>query len=286
MNADRQVVGAGRPLVSTAHAFATSIGAAQHPAQQLWAEHAYPGDQPLGVLPVPEAIRGTAFFPGGYGLFVSEPGGELPSFPFGGVMVLGHDFHSEIGYRRSLAQDCESLSQPTWRNLLRLLAQAAIPTADCFFTNFFMGLRQGTITTGVFPGSKSEPYVEYCRRFLLRQLEVQRPRLVLTLGVRVPYLVAPMSPELAPWQMRQGLKHLDACGPIQLKVSFAGLPGFRTTVVALTHPSLRHTSVRHRRFHGATGAEAELKMLIAARAMANQLTEDGMSVNGNLRPCS
>ncbi len=184
-------------------------------------------------------------------------------------MVLGHDFHSEIEYRRSLKRNRENHTQPTWRNILKLLEQAAIPTDECFFTNFFMGLRQGTITTGVFPGSKSKPYLEHCRRFLLRQLEVQRPRLVLTLGVRVPCLVAPMSPELAPWQMRQGLKHLDACGPIQRKVSFAGLPGFRTTVVALTHPSLRHASVRHRRFDGATGAEAELKMLIAARVMAD-----------------
>lgn len=269
MNADRQVVGAGRSVVSTAHAFATSVGAAQHPAQQLWAEHAYPGDQPLGVLPVPEAIQGTAFFPGGYGLFVSSPRGELPSFPFGGVMVLGHDFHSEVEYRRSRERNGESYSQPTWRNILKLFAQAAIPTDECFFTNFFMGLRQGTITTGVFPGSKSKPYVEHCRRFLLRQLEVQRPRLLLTLGVHTPHLVAPMSPELAPWRIRQGLKHLDASGPVQRKVSFAGLPGYRTTVVALTHPSLRHASVRHRRFDGATGAEAELKMLIAARSMAD-----------------
>lgn len=269
MSADEQVVGAGRPLVSTAHAFATNIGASQHPAQQLWAEHAYPGDCPLGVLPVPEAIRGTAFFPGGYGLFVSVSGGELPRFPFRGVMVLGHDFHSEAQYRRSLERNCESHSQPTWRNILGLLTQAAIPTDDCFFTNFFMGLRQGTNTTGVFPGSKSNTYVEHCRRFLLRQLEVQRPRLVLTLGVHTPYLVAPLSPELAPWQMRQGLKHLDASGPVQPKVSFVGLPGFRTTVVALTHPSLRHASVRHRRFDGASGADAELRMLIAARSMAD-----------------
>lgn len=269
MNADRQVVDAGRPLVSTARAFASSIRTTQHPAQQLWDEHAYPGDHPLGVLPVPEAIRGTAFFPGGFGLLVSAPGSELPSFPFGGLMVLGHDFHSEAGYRRSLERNGESLSQPTWRNLLRLLAQAAIPTADCFFTNFFMGLRQGTITTGVFPGSKSEPYVEHCRRFLLRQLEVQRPRLLLTLGIHTPVLVAPMSPELAPWRIRQGLKYLDASGPIQRRASFVGLPGFRTTVVALTHPSLRHASMRHRRFDGATGADAELRMLMVARTMAD-----------------
>ena len=191
-------------LSTESYTFATSIGAARHPARQLWAEHAYPGEQPLGVLPVPAAILGTAFFPGGYGLLASAPGSELPAFPFGGVMVLGHDFHSEVGYRRSLERNGESHLQPTWRNILKLLAQASIPTDDCFFTNFFMGLRQGTNTIGVFPGSTSKPYVEHCRRFLLRQLEVQRPRLVLTLGIHTPYLVAPMSPELAPWQMRQG----------------------------------------------------------------------------------
>jgi hypothetical protein len=63
------------------------------------------------------------------------------------------------------------------------------------------------------------------------------------------------------------MKHLDVCGPLQRAVSFVGLPGFRTTVVALTHPCFRHASVRHRRFDGATGADAELKMLMAAQAV-------------------
>jgi|APTNR8051073442_1049403.scaffolds.fasta_scaffold04218_8 hypothetical protein len=244
-----------------------SIEAGPHPAEQLWAEHAYQGDYPPGVLPVPKTIIGTAFFPGGYGLFLAEPGPGLPRFPFGGVMVLGHDFHSEMNYRRSLERGGEILSQPTWRNILKLLAQAEIPTGDCFFTNFFMGLRQGTQTTGAFPGSKSVPYVEHCRRFLLRQLEVQRPRLVLTLGIHTPHLIARLSPELAPWGVKQGLKHLDASGPVQVEVSFVGLSGFRTTVAALTHPSFRHASVRHRRFDGVVGAEAELKMLIVAKSM-------------------
>lgn len=50
-----------------------------------------PDTYPSGAIPVPEAIAGTAFFPGGHGLWMEE---GAPSFPVGGIMVLGHDFHS------------------------------------------------------------------------------------------------------------------------------------------------------------------------------------------------
>ena len=46
-------------------------------------------DYPDGVVPVPEKISGTAFFPGGYGLWREERCGCLPPMPRGGMMVSG-----------------------------------------------------------------------------------------------------------------------------------------------------------------------------------------------------
>lgn len=176
-------------------------------------------------------------------------------------MVLGHDFHSETGYHESRRAGSERLTLPTWSNLLRLLAAARIPLARCFFTNFYMGLRAGSATTGTFPGATDPGFVAHCTNFLCEQLLAQRPALVLTLGIHVPPLIGTLSPELASWTTRKGFKHLDACGPVRTGVTFTGLDGFSSTVVALIHPSLRHASLRHRRYEGTKGAEAELRML-------------------------
>src|SRR6476620_3465173 len=102
----------------------TVCGMSENPVLELWRRHPPSAGYPAGVVRVPEPIPGLAFFPGGYGLWDTGPDRPLPDFPVGGVMVLGHDFHSEAGYRDSLARGRESPTQPTWRNLLALLNAA------------------------------------------------------------------------------------------------------------------------------------------------------------------
>jgi len=51
---------------------------------------------PKGVVPVPEPISGTAFFPGGLGLLFdesAEPGSDAAD-----VMVVGPDFNTAATY--------------------------------------------------------------------------------------------------------------------------------------------------------------------------------------------
>jgi hypothetical protein len=117
-----------------------------HMAETLWKRHHPPMGYPPGVLAVREPIPGIAFFPGGYGLWRPDVSRPLPPFPVGGVMVLGHDFHSEVGYEESLARGRKSESQPTWRQLIRLLCQVGIDPTRCFFTNVYLGLRAGAAT--------------------------------------------------------------------------------------------------------------------------------------------
>jgi hypothetical protein len=187
-------------------------------------------------------------------------------------MVLGHDFHSESGYQESRRRGGERLTLPTWSNLVKLLRAAGIAPERCFFTNLYMGLRVGTATTGPFPGATDAGFVAHCQGFLVEQLRVQRPALILTLGVHVPPVLGALSPELAPWVAGKGLRHLDTVGPVRTGVTFTGVAEYRATVVALIHPSLRHASLRHRRYGTSNGAEAELCMLrdglAAARVVA------------------
>lgn len=215
-------------------------------------------EHPDGVLPVPTAIQGTAFFPGGHGLWMED--GE-PTFPVGGIMVLGHDFHSVTEYVRSRERGKEDLNAPTWRNLRRLLVEAEVLPQQCFFTNFFMGLRDGEVTTGPFPGRKKPDFVKRCSDFFLHQLSIQRPRALVVLGSEVPSLIAPLAPQLKPWRNAR-LSDIDRAGATRIEgVEFAAdLPP--CTVVSLVHPSLRLVNLKNRTMIlGQIGHIVELTML-------------------------
>lgn len=184
-------------------------------------------------------------------------------------MVLGHDFHSEAGYSASVQLGGERLSMPTWHNLLALFEQASVPLASCFFTNFYMGLREGGGATGPSPGAGDSVFVEHCSSFLIEQIRAQRPALILTLGRYVLPALAKHSPKLACWSGVSGFKDVDARGPVQYEVQFPGIDAYARTTVALIHPSLRLASLRHRRYEGSVGADAEIRMLASALRAAN-----------------
>ena len=235
-----------------------------HPVKILWEHHAPTAGYPAGVVRVPEIIPGTAFFPGGHGLWGTKANTELPEFPVGGVMILGHDFHSESGYKKSLVNGSEPETQPTWNRLLKLLRDAGVPLEKCFFTNFYMGLRQGDATTGVFPGASDEKFKQHCSDLFIEQLNAMRPSLILTLGKYVPNLIAPLSEELSVWRDSKGFRDIDTAGPLKTHCHFAGVSDFETTVVALVHPSFRHASVGIRHYGGREGSAAEEQMLTDA----------------------
>jgi hypothetical protein len=187
-------------------------------------------------------------------------------------MVLGHDFHSEEAFARSLAQRTEVPNSsspeyrfgPIWRSLLALLRDVDVAPERCFFTNAFMGLRKGAANMGQFPGSKDSGFAERCRAFLRLQLAAQRPSVVLTLGTWVPAFVAPLSPRLAQWRGATSLAKLDAVGSVVHDALLAGANAPPCSLVALTHPSLRGPNVGRRRFGSLNGHAAEVAMISEA----------------------
>ena len=222
---------------------------------------------PPGVEAVPEQILGTSFFPGGTGLWFGDSN-VIPKMPIHGVMVLGHDFHSVDGYKWARQHVVENLNNPTWRNVRALLALAEIPLQQCFFTNVYMGLRQGEATTGRFPGAASPAFVQRCRDFFLMQIRLQQPALVLALGSHVPPFLATLAPQLSSWASPGGFRQRDADRTsLQANVQF--VDECQPCVVAsVLHPSLRPSNVRRRSWQGLVGNEAEVALVKEARGIA------------------
>ena len=223
---------------------------------------------PSGVVPVPELIAGTAFFPGGSGIWNPCQARSWPDMPIEGVMVLGHDFHSETAYHKSRQSGSEVKGNATWNNLLKLLDEVGITKEVCFFTNSYMGLRVGSKAMGKFPGASDAGFVDRCRAFFLLQLKAQRPRIVLTLGSWVPAFIAPLSYKLKHWSGVKSFTEIDSSKPWVKNVVFSQTD-FYVDVIALTHPCLRSSNVHRRRYKTFVGHEAELKMIKDAMKRTN-----------------
>jgi hypothetical protein len=88
-------------------------------------------------------LPGPAFFPEGRGIGEScFREGVTPT-----VMAIGHNFGC-ISYRKRIDPAGREDDQATWRNLDALLFQAGCSPAQCFRTNWFIGLLPGDKQTG------------------------------------------------------------------------------------------------------------------------------------------
>jgi hypothetical protein len=201
------------------------------------------------IVPVPTRIVGTAFFPGGSGLWRPAPTRQLPAFPVGGVLIVGHDFGTVGQYVTALRAGREPVRRnATWRGLTVRLDRAGIPLTSCFFTNAYLGLRETESPTGAFPGRADKDYWAACLAVLARTIVLQQPRLIVTLGRYVPALLARLATAgLTGWRGVQTFAEIDQAGPIQRDVRLGDVAA---TVVALTHPSLGSANAHRRRYDG------------------------------------
>lgn len=231
----------------------------ENPAEQLWRDMrstVFPF--PSGVADVPEPIRGTAFFPGGLGLWLEE-NNPTAQFPTQQIIVVGQDFNSVGAYERAREIGTEVDASAAWRGLRELFLASGVSLDRCFFTNLYMGLRDGGRETGKFPGARDKSFVHRCVTFFNRQLVVARPKLILILGLE-PFQVLAH----ALFSMRAP-KTLSECAGIYHPVS---LVHGSATVVALTHPSVYHANVWRRKYAGLAGMDAEKAMIGAGLTAA------------------
>ena len=223
-----------------------------HPLQILYAKVDNFGSYPPRVIPITasERIYETGFFPGNPGLWNVTPGEPLPRWPLNGVMIVGHNYDSEESFRRAQRGPRPPEPEKRWPSFrwLRLLLESAdIRLEDCFYTNFFVGLKAGAQSTGPFPGRSDAEFVDRCRRLLLDEIRLQQPTLLLTLGQEILLFMAQLEP-LHAWSGDRSLRALDMHRTALLpSVQFKDCP-HPTTVVALTHPSYWPRNVINRRY--------------------------------------
>ena len=227
--------------------------------------------QPAQVVQISGRISGTAFFPGGCGLYLEERDRNAVKFPVGGVMILGHNFDCETGFQKSLENGKEDLKgRGTWRPLLKLLKDAGIPAPEgCFFTNAFMGLCERD-DPETYNGRKHPAFRAGCLKLLKVQIKTQRPRLILTLGPKVPPLLAAASPDLQEWN---GRPRKSSCDPELHLEDLDRAPifydaridlddgSFHTAVItAVAHPS-HPNSWRRKPLGFPEGRDGEMKLI-------------------------
>jgi hypothetical protein len=245
----------------------TSSSVSQHPVEQFWALLEDLREYPPGVVPLPEKIRGTAFFSAGPGLYIDDVDDVLPPFPFGGVMFVGHNLDAVGPYLRRLESGLPHggpvKPMRTWANLYRLLDGAGVDRRKCFFTNAYVGLKAGDDPTGPFLGARNPEFTAWCRRFLEEQIAVMRPVVIATLGAPAARFMATIAPtNLASWESPK----LPA-----MQVYEASIAGHGAAAVPLVHPSGYHSSLPSRRYAGLERLPAEAALLAAAAGVTSRI---------------
>jgi hypothetical protein len=194
----------------------------------------------------------------------------LPKFPVGGIMVLAHDWGTVGDFNTYAPQDAENLNNPTWRNMLSFFVKTGINPKECFFTNFFVGLRTGKSSVGIFPGIKDASYVKLCQEFFVEQVEMQKPKLILVLGAHVPKLIANTSNQLSSWRYFDTFKKLDEDNLASFSGVKIGNLNHTSSVVALVHPCYRQLTAKSRSWKGFAGDEAEVQLVKNVLASCNE----------------
>jgi uracil-DNA glycosylase len=201
----------------------------------LWQEEALTIAPPSGTdrLPAVGGLPGPAFFPEGFGL--SHAALRQNVRPT--IIVIGHNFGSQE-YRNEIQPAGREDDKATWRNLDALLTQAGADPAQCFRTNWFVGLLPGSKQTGRFLRKPDHGYELACRSLLVKQIEEIKPTAILLLGPEVASRAHGLIPALAPWRGAKRWIDIDQ-STIGYSARDIELPaaGVRTNVAALLHPS-------------------------------------------------
>jgi hypothetical protein len=214
---------------------------------------------PAELIKVDCGIRGKGFFPGAKGL--SEDSDEKLSNK--SVMVLGHDFGANRDYENSIKRGCENQQTLTWSNLNKMLAYFGIDQSQCFFTNCIMGVRtDGQSAIGKSIAYKHQDYLTDCRNLLIKQIAIQKPKLIIALGLNIFKFLSPMSASLNDLASIKSFKRLDEMDKAGFEgTMFVGLPNFKTNLAVITHPTYWHFNVDRRKSGEFRGKEAEKKII-------------------------
>jgi hypothetical protein len=128
----------------------------------------------------PPFVLGTAFFPGGCGLWCGleyfAPAPRL--FPEAPVMFVAHNYSGASAFSRLRARGGESGFW--WRDIvLPLLCQADIDPSGAFFTNALMGLKDGPSVGSM---NATRQFEAECSLFMREQIRIVQPSAIVAFG--------------------------------------------------------------------------------------------------------
>jgi hypothetical protein len=209
---------------------------------------------PYSVVEIEQMLKFTAFYPGGFGLWLEEESNIWPQ-----IVVVGQDFGTLTDYKKMKKDNYPDLKCATWRNLLSFFKEVDINPCNCFFTNAFMGLRKEGSITGIFPGMKDKAFTQRNIEYLKYQIEVIKPKVILVLGAPASIMLSSLSTELGVWGKNRSFSYFDKIGcSVIHDVMFNGI---KFSCVRLLHPSFRKSNLKYRKFGQYTGNDAEIMMV-------------------------
>jgi uracil-DNA glycosylase len=216
---------------------------------------------PPELRPVRAMVDGTAFFPGGAGLWQESSANSFPD-----IMVIGQDFSTADEHANMLAGHSRDLESKTWINFRSIASAVDLDLSRCFFTNAVMGVRAHGSSEGPNPGyhAGNADFMRRSHEFMSLQITALQPRLILVLGLRAAQVLSACSPMLKDWSVGAH-KPIDACG--RALVIGAKIGKVAATLVLLTHPSRWYGNVLLRRYAGFEGRDAEYALLRDALAL-------------------
>jgi hypothetical protein len=217
------------------------------------------------AVPITERLERMAFFPGGKGTI--DKSDSISGKPF---MFVGQDFDCDQGFADTKnIKEVDIDKIPTWRNLKDVLKDANIKPQDCFFTNAIMGLRVSHTASGKSPTFKAPTFIKENQDFFLKQIQVQKPKVVFALGIQVVKFLSGTSKSL------EGLSTIKSFPDLDQKemavVSDVDFDGHICVLAILLHPSFRGPNLRHRSYKGLQGDQAEKQII------KDTLTASGIS---------
>ena len=218
----------------------------EHPVERFWRRlpELLPEDlHPSRLVPVgDERIEGTGF-PGSHGLYAGDSSIDtLPPFPYGGLMLLGHHLQDGETLRNRMAAerthgDPDRPATTYWERVHAMLDAAHIPRAQVFSTNAHPALPAHPLSEGMLPAEGTEQWRAAAATFLLEQIAVMQPAVIVTLGVAA-----------AGFARRDLGVYLH-----ENKVSALRIGDLATSAVAINHPLTSLSDIQRRGEWGVVG---------------------------------
>ena len=202
---------------------------------------------PEEIKPVKQRLKGSAFFPGGDGIYKEGNWNILEKYP---ILFVGQDYDNEFNFKTVLKLKTESEidnKNKTWLNLIKLFGEDTL--GKSFFTNAIMGLRKdeskNTGKSVAFKKTNIEFLKKNCE-FFKQQLNILQPEIMICLGIQVPRFIGHCFPDQATYLMKiSNYKELDQCN--ENGIHYIKHEQREIKVIFLTHPSFYDANVSRRK---------------------------------------